>query len=63
MMDNEERLFITVPEAARMLGYRRSMGYRLVQAGIIPVVRLGGGHMRVPVAKLRQLAEERTEGR
>jgi len=62
-MDTEERLFITVPEAARLLGYRRGNGYKLVKLGVIPVVRLGGGHMRVPVAKLRQLAEERTEGR
>ena len=42
-----------------MLGYERKNVYRLIKAGVIPVVRIGGGHMRVPVAKLRELVEGR----
>ena len=63
MDSTEERLFVTVQAAARMLGYRRSNGYKLVKLGVIPVVRLGGGHMRVPVAKLRELVGELADGR
>lgn len=43
--------FITVQDAATLLGLSRSSAYRAVERGELPVVRLGG-RLHVPVARL-----------
>jgi excisionase family DNA binding protein len=47
---------LRVTEAATYLGISRSSTYQLINAGKIPVVRLGR-LVRVPVAGLRDLIE------
>lgn len=51
-----ERLALTIPEAAAMLGVSRSKGYELARRGIIPVIDLGGAK-RVPRRRLEELLE------
>jgi excisionase family DNA binding protein len=47
-----ERLLLTVEEAARRLGIGRSLAWRLVRSGELPSVRLGR-LVRVPERKLQ----------
>ena len=42
-----EKLLLKVSEAAEALGISRSHAYELIQAGKLPVIRLGGA-VRVP---------------
>ena len=57
---NEEALTVSVPEAARMLGIGRTLGFRLVREGRIPALRLGK-KLRVPLlAVKRMLADAAT---
>lgn len=51
-----ERLALTVPETAILLGISRSKAYELVAAGVIPSIRLGD-RLIVP----RRQLEERIE--
>jgi excisionase family DNA binding protein len=44
-----------VPEVARILGCSRNHAYRLVQAGIIPSIKLGDRRVVVPDSALRDL--------
>lgn len=63
----QQPILVTVPEAARLLGIKTWRAYALINAGIIPSVRLGERCLRVPVDKLREtmnrLAEQAGEGR
>lgn len=52
-----EKLLLRVSEAAEALGISRSHCYELIQAGKLPVVRLGAS-VRVPQAWLRRFVEE-----
>jgi excisionase family DNA binding protein len=62
-MHAEERLLLRMGDAAAMLSISRAKCYELVNRGVIPVVRLDGSSMRVPVAALRSLiARQLTEG-
>jgi excisionase family DNA binding protein len=62
-MDNElrralrEKLTVTVPVAAKMLGLSLNPTYRGIQTGEIPSVRIGG-KILVPTAALRKLLGE-----
>jgi excisionase family DNA binding protein len=40
-MESNERLTVTVPEAATILGISRSFAYELIGRGELPVVRFG----------------------
>ena len=40
-MSQEERLLLTIPEAARALGISVSQGYVLAHTGVLPIVRIG----------------------
>lgn len=55
-MEHRDRILVTYPEAAEMLGVGRSTLYELTAAGEIPVVRIGRA-ARIPVAALRRYAE------
>ncbi|MGQ9498100.1 MAG: helix-turn-helix domain-containing protein [Desulfotomaculales bacterium] len=58
-----EKLFLTVPEAARILRIGRNKAYRLCREGKLPVVLLGRSP-RVPLAFILKLAavQEGPEG-
>lgn len=64
MPDTTQPILVTVPEAARLLGIKAWRAYALINAGVIPSVRLGERCLRVPVDALRkrmnQLAETGT---
>lgn len=51
----ETGLLVTVKQALKLLGISRSHFYRLCNAGVIRVVRLGRA-VRVPVSELRRIA-------
>jgi excisionase family DNA binding protein len=51
---DEVRLVVTVPEAARMLGVSRTLGYELVARGELGALRLGR-RVVVPVAAIEEL--------
>lgn len=52
-MVGDERELLRVEEAAAILAVSRTRAYALVQAGMIPSVRLGSS-LRIPVRQLRE---------
>jgi excisionase family DNA binding protein len=40
-MSQDDRLLLTIPEAARTLGISVSHGYVLARTGVLPIVRIG----------------------
>ncbi len=58
MMDDDQRLTLTVTEAAQALGISRGMAYECVRTGEIPSVRLGG-RILVPRKRLDDLLHGR----
>lgn len=56
-----ERLLLTVEEAAERLGIGRTLAWQLVRQGGLPSVRLGRC-VRVPLSALEAWIAERTEG-
>lgn len=58
----DERLLLTVEEAARRLGIGRTLAWQLVRQGELPVVRLGRC-VRVPCQALQEwIARQVKEG-
>ncbi len=55
-----EKLLLKVPEAAELVGLGRSKLYELMQAGEIPVIRIGRG-VRIPVNGLREWVARQAE--
>jgi excisionase family DNA binding protein len=53
-MDN--KLLLTIPEAAQRIGLGRSKLYELIQSGEVPVVRIGRA-VRISTERLREWAE------
>ena len=53
---SDERLTVTVTEAAELLGISRGMAYECVRTGELPSVRLGG-RILIPRRKLEDLLE------
>lgn len=51
---SDERLTVTVTEAAELLGISRGMAYECVRTGELPSVRLGG-RILVPRQRLDEL--------
>ena len=58
-MDNkpQEKLTITVPEAARILGISRGLAYQMARDGTLPVLRFGR-RLVVPWAAIERLLQE-----
>lgn len=56
-LDWRERVTLTVPETAAVLGASRNRAYESARSGELPVIRLGA-RMLVPVAGLRRLLGE-----
>lgn len=51
------RLFVSIPEAAAMLGISRAHAYVMVDAGEIPVQQFGRRKL-VPVVALERMADD-----
>ncbi len=56
----DERILLTVPEAARALHCSRTTLYGLILGGDLPSVKLGKSR-RIPAEALRRWVEARTE--
>lgn len=56
-----ERLLLTVEEAAERLGIGRTLAWRLVRSGDLPVVRLGRC-VRVPCQALEEWIARKAKG-
>ena len=59
-MYDDQRLLLTVPEAALRLGVGRSFLYELVMRGEIDSMKLGRSR-RIPVVALERFVSERLE--
>jgi len=55
-MTADDRLTLSVPEAARLLGIGRGLAYELVRQGKLPALRLGRRLLVPRVALMRLLA-------
>ena len=55
--DADNRLAISVPEAAKSLGISRNYGYELVRRGELPAVRVGG-RLLIPLLALEKRLEQ-----
>ena len=60
MTENEERLTLTVEEAAKVLGIGRNTAYEGVAAGEIPSIRIGA-RLLVPAKALYRMLEGEPE--
>ncbi len=58
-MADEERVTMTVPEAAKALGIGKNQGYEAARAGQIPTIRIGK-RLLVPRAACERLLEKGT---
>jgi len=56
-MDIDNRLCISVPEAAKLLGISRNNAYELVKRGELPSIRLGKRKLIPKVALEKKLLE------
>ncbi len=52
-MTQNERIGLTVPEAAKQIGIGPALAWRLVKSGEMPSIKLGSRRI-VPVDKLRE---------
>ena len=57
---SEERILLTIPEAAMRLGLGRSFVYGLVMSGELKSIKLGRAR-RVPSSALQELIEQRLQ--
>lgn len=60
-MDAPEVLLVSPQDAARLVSLSRSNVYKLIKAGELPSVRIGG-LVRVPVPALRDWIRRQTTG-
>lgn len=54
MTRGQDRLTLTVPEAAKLLRLGRNQAYAAVESGAIPSIRFGKS-IRVPIAALERM--------
>jgi excisionase family DNA binding protein len=58
MAGEENKEWLRVPEAARLLGLPRTRAYELIQQGELPAVRIGQRSIRVNRAELERFLLE-----
>ncbi|MFC1912701.1 helix-turn-helix domain-containing protein [Chloroflexota bacterium] len=56
-----DKAVLTIPEAARLLGFSRGFGYELARRGEIPVIRFGR-RLVVPKAAFERMIGLNSEG-
>lgn len=61
MSREDERLTVTVVEAARLLGISRNLAYQAIRLGQLPAISVGR-RLLVPRAALLQMLEARRSG-
>ena len=54
---NQERLCLSVPEAAKILGISRGLAYELARSGRLPALRFGR-RLLIPRAALERMLNE-----
>lgn len=54
---SQNKLTITVPEAARMLGISRGLAYEMAREGTIPALRFGR-RMVIPLVAIERMLRE-----
>jgi excisionase family DNA binding protein len=52
-----QRLCITIPEAARLLGVSRNTGYEMARLGQLPTIKCGQRRLLVPKAAFCRMLE------
>ena len=52
---NEEKLTLSVTDAAKLLGISRTLAFSLCHSGVLPVIRLGERRLLVPKQALMEL--------
>jgi excisionase family DNA binding protein len=57
-METHDRILLSVPEAARVLGVNPRSVYRLVEQRCIPAIRLGTRRIAIPRRELDAWASE-----
>lgn len=57
-MKDDDRLTLTIPEVARLLGISRNLAYDLANQGKIPVLRLSQRRLVVPRDALQRMLAE-----
>jgi len=57
-MNRDERLTVTIQEAATMLGISRNLAYGLAKAGAIPSLKLGSRRILVPKKALENMLSQ-----
>jgi excisionase family DNA binding protein len=57
-MKDDDRLTLTIPEVARLLGISRNLAYELANQGKIPVLRLSQRRLVVPRDALQRMLAE-----
>ncbi len=57
---NQERLCLSVPEAAKLLGISRGLAYELARSGRLPALRFGR-RLLIPRAALEKMLNETQE--
>jgi excisionase family DNA binding protein len=60
MNELQDSLLLRIPEAARRLGLGRSTVYEMIQAGDLPVVRIGKA-VRIPASRLEAWVEQQAQ--
>ena len=60
--DNQERLCLSVPEAAKILGISRGLAYELARSGRLPALRFGRRLLISRAALERMLNETQDAG-
>ncbi|MCB2175943.1 MAG: helix-turn-helix domain-containing protein [Actinomycetales bacterium] len=58
--DSEEKLLLTVAEAAHRLGVGRTLMYELLDAGVVKSIHIGRLH-KIPVWALSEFVERQCE--
>jgi len=61
-MDDVAKLTVSVPEAAKILGFSRNTAYMLSNDGTLPALRLGR-RLVVPVKALEAMIEQAMAGK
>ena len=56
----QEKAFLTVAEAAEILGLKKSKTYQMMRSGLLPRVRIGGS-IRVPLDKLKVWCQQKSD--
>jgi len=56
--NNEDRLCLSIPETAKLLGISRNTGYEMARFGQLPTIKCGQRRLVVPKAALLKMLEE-----